>query len=594
MRKSARVLGLSFLALLTTVVLGVASAFMAALALGAATALIVPGTGTPNANGVKDYLSNAIDRYITPFDPSCTPTTCNPTGIDYPASFFPLGFIGNWCPGYKCDTWNKSVGTGVQTLDGQLRGLLTSTSDDVVIFGYSQGGAVVSNELRNLGDLTPAERARVSAVTIGNAYNPDGGIFTRLGFLPTIPPPLDITFGPAMPTDTGIPITSIGFQYDPVMYAPLYWGNPFTLLNALAAFETVHGYYLTPNDDNTDPIAYGYTVDQLKIVLAGSCPGPNCRVDSNGNKYYMIPAKSLPIVDLVMSAVPSSLRPIVQPFADLVSPVLKVLIDLGYDWSGDPGKERFLSPLPFNPFQNWLAVGVKLVVAAVQGIQAFIGDLSGAKSTVAPNSPNSTETTTVMRKMSLVGSSSGEEKGSAELSKNGTQAEGQGSQTGAQDQTEELQAEGGQAVVENAGVEVKQDPVEVKQDPVEVKQDPVEVKQDPVEVKQDPVEVKQDPVEVKQDPVEVKQDPVEVKQDPVEVKQDPVEVKQDPVQVKNDPAEVKKDPEDTKKDVSGGSVSLNFSPKPSTAAGTGGATGGQQEPTGAASPTGTESEKAAA
>ena len=52
--------------------------------------------------------------------------------------------------------------------------------------------------------------------------------------------------------------TRIGFQYDPVVYAPLYWGNPFTLLNALAAFETVHGYYLTPNDDPTDPIAYGY------------------------------------------------------------------------------------------------------------------------------------------------------------------------------------------------------------------------------------------------------------------------------------------------------------------------------------------------
>jgi hypothetical protein len=101
-------------------------------------------------------------------------------------------------------------------------------------------------------------------------------------------------------------------------------------------------------------------------------------------------------------------------------------------------------------------------------------------------------------------------------------------------------------------------------------------------------------VQVKQDPVQVKQGPVEVKQDPVQVKKDPLEVKQDPVQVKKDPLEVKKDPEDTKKDVSGGSVSLNFSPKPSTAAGTGGATGGQQEPTGAASPTGTESEKAAA
>ena len=163
MRKAARALVLSFLAILTTVVLGVASALMAAFALGAATALIVPGTGTPNANNVDKYLQHAADRYIAPFEPCSTANNCNLVGIDYPASFFPLGFIGNWCPGYKCDTWNKSVGTGVQNLDGQLRGLLTSTSDDVVIFGYSQGGAVVSNELRNLGDLTPAERARVSA-----------------------------------------------------------------------------------------------------------------------------------------------------------------------------------------------------------------------------------------------------------------------------------------------------------------------------------------------------------------------------------------------------------------------------------------------
>jgi hypothetical protein len=47
---------------------------MSALALGAATALIVPGTGTPNANIVTDYLQHAADRYIAPFDPSCTST----------------------------------------------------------------------------------------------------------------------------------------------------------------------------------------------------------------------------------------------------------------------------------------------------------------------------------------------------------------------------------------------------------------------------------------------------------------------------------------------------------------------------------------
>jgi hypothetical protein len=384
MRKTARAFVLVVLSLLTAAVLGVTSAFMAAFALGAATALIVPGTGTSNANIVVNYRENAADRYIAPFQPCTSTNGCQLVGINYPASFWPLGFIGNWCPGFQCDTWNESVGLGVAHLDTALRAALDNTDDDIILFGYSQGGAVVSNELRNIGDLTPEQLSRLSVVMIGNAYNPDGGIFTRLGFLPTIPI-LDVTFGPPMPTDTGIPITSIGFQYDPVMYAPLYWGNPFAMLNALAAFQTVHGNYLTPNGNGpTDPIAYGYTEEELASILAGPCPGPNCRVDSNGNKYYMIPAKSLPIVDLVASFLPAPVQPLVKPVADLVSPVLKVLIDLGYDWSGDPGQLRFLSPLPFNPVQNWPAVGVNLVAATVQGIQAFMGDLGGLTTSIVP------------------------------------------------------------------------------------------------------------------------------------------------------------------------------------------------------------------
>src|SRR5690242_16893572 len=163
MRKFSRAFVVAVLAILSSVVLGVTSAFMAALALGATTALVVPGTGTPNANIVTNYMENARSRYMAPFTP-CTDNTCALEGVNYPASFWPLGFIGNWCPGFKCDTWNDSVGTGVQNLDGQLRGLLNTTSDNVVIFGYSQGGAVVSDELRNLGDLTPEQRARLSVV----------------------------------------------------------------------------------------------------------------------------------------------------------------------------------------------------------------------------------------------------------------------------------------------------------------------------------------------------------------------------------------------------------------------------------------------
>jgi len=399
MRKSARIVFLFVVGMLSSVALGVATALTAAVCL-ATTALIVPGTGTPNANNVADYLKHATNRYIAPFDPTCTSATCHPTGINYPASFFPLGFIGNWCPGYTCDTWNASVGAGVDSTYTALQNL--TDPDGAILFGYSQGGAVVSNTLRRLEGDPLMDKVK-GVVLIGNAYNPDGGIFTRLGFLPSIPPPLDITFGPATPVDTGVPMTSYGFEYDPVMYAPLYWGNPLTLLNALAAFETVHGYYLTPNGNGpTDPIAYGYTEKELAAVLATPCPGPNCRVDSYGNKYYMIPAKSLPIMDLITSALPAPVRPFIKPFVDLASPVMKVLIDLGYDWSGDPGVTRTLSILPFNPLQNWPAVAVKLVAATIQGIQAFIGDLGGLTSavpaTVAPTS-NTPVSTLAMAKM---------------------------------------------------------------------------------------------------------------------------------------------------------------------------------------------------
>src|ERR687884_379599 len=118
MRKSARALLLVVVSLFAAAILGVASAFTAAFALGAATALVVPGTGTPNANDVDKYLIHARDYYMQgtvctndancPKNVSGNPANPGLLGVNYPASFWPLGFIGNWCPGYTCDTWNES------------------------------------------------------------------------------------------------------------------------------------------------------------------------------------------------------------------------------------------------------------------------------------------------------------------------------------------------------------------------------------------------------------------------------------------------------------------------------------------------------
>jgi pimeloyl-ACP methyl ester carboxylesterase len=376
----------------TSVLLGVASAFMSALALGA-TALIVPGTGTPNANIVADYREHARDYYMQ--GTACTdnancavnntgdPAAGGLLGIDYPASFWPVPFH-NWCPGLTCDTWNVSVGQGVTNLDTALRA--TTGDDSVVIFGYSQGGAVVATELAKLA-RDPAQLAKINkVVTIGGILNPDGGLWSRLSFIPYVPI-LNITPRPAMPV--GIPelagkVYTVGMQYDPVVYSPQYWGNPVAVLNAVAALLNVHGYYLA---DDGSPLAYGYTPTELADQMNCTAHPANCRADKYGNTYVMIPARSLPLADLVMSVMPAPLKPFVKPFVDLATPVLKVVADLGYDWSGDPSVVRPLSILPFNPFQNWVDVGVKLVAATLQGAQAFAADVSGVPPTVTPVTP---------------------------------------------------------------------------------------------------------------------------------------------------------------------------------------------------------------
>lgn len=379
MRNQARALVLVVLSLVTAVVLGIASVFVSALALGA-TALIVPGTGTPNSDVVAGYRENAWNRYIDGI--VCTdPGECSDpdlVGIPYPASFWPLSFLPGWCVPGRCEKWNVSVDEGTENLLAALAPFLAPDSaEKVFIFGYSQGGAVVANALTELVDLSDEVKSRLNVVTIGGIENPDGGMWQRLAWLRYLlgdpVPILDVSFDPAMPTDTGIPTTTIGFEYDPVVYAPLYWGNPFAIANMIAAFDTVHGYYLAPNQNNDNPMPYGYTDATLAPQLDCGLNPANCRYDDFGNTYVMIPATSLPLTDLIRSLTDSlGIGWLAKPFIDLAEPVLREFVDLGFDWSGDPGVSRGLSVLPFKIFQNWLKVGVDLAVAAVKGVEAFI------------------------------------------------------------------------------------------------------------------------------------------------------------------------------------------------------------------------------
>jgi len=518
----------------------------------AATALIVPGTGTPNANIAADYREHARDYYmqgtVCTNDSDCAPNnTGDPAaggilGVNYPATFWPVP-VNNWCPGLTCDTWNVSVSQGVDALNTAL----TDSRGPAVIFGYSQGGAVVSNELSNIAN-DPDLLAKIDRViTIGGIDNPDGGAWSRLSFLRYIPI-LNLTTGPAMPT--GLPglegkFDTVGFQYDPVVYSPLYWGNPVSVLNALAALVTVHGYYLA---DVGTPLAYGYNPTDLADEMNCTLHKENCRVDEYGNTYVMIPARGLPLTNLVMSAVPDPLKPVVQPFADLATPVLKVIADLGYDWSGDPSQVRVLSPLPFNPSQNWIGVAQNLAAATAQGVQAFLTDLGvGAPAVTGVTSTNNSSTNSTMRALSFAAELTGNDDDVAgTLSKNGIEGEtaGPGTRELPHGHTGDLQDEGDQTVIDKAGVAT-----DVVGSVIEKAQPEGSM------LSQEITKVDENGVE------EDDNDSEELKKGSEEVKRVSEQNKQGSEENKQDLADVQKGPAEVKKVVRGGP--MKFSPKKS-------------------------------
>jgi hypothetical protein len=397
MQRATRYLLASVAALLGVVMVGVLAASVAL----AASALIVQGTGTPNSNIVAGLRQNARDYFLgnTPCDNATDCPDSSLTGINYPASFFPLAFIPRWCVPDRCNKWDDSVGQGVDNLGSALTPLLDG-NQDVAILGYSQGAAVVSNELRDLGSLSAQQKSHLSVVLIGNIDNPDGGLFTRLGFLGRIPF-FDVTTGLPTPTDTGIKLTTIDFEYDGVGDFPRYGGNLLAVANAIAGFAYIHGSYLDPNQNgNFTGLPDGYTPAELKDQQNCGTHPKNCRTDDSGNSYVLIPTKSLPIVQPFLDiASATGTTALVKPVVDLVSPTLRVLIDLGYDRTTDPGTYTTLSPLPFNPATfNPVQLATDLTNAAVAGIHALAGDLSAPPAT----DPNETAGDRARRSAALV------------------------------------------------------------------------------------------------------------------------------------------------------------------------------------------------
>ena len=160
---------------------------------------------------------------------------------------------------------------------------------------------------------------------------------------------MDISFDPQLPTDIGIKSTNYSFEYDPVGDAPQYWGNPLAVLNAIVAFEYVHGYYLDPTSNCADRHA-------AVRVRRRDLGDRHQQTRRNGNygdaTFVLIPQQgALPLYQPVLDIGKQlGISGLVNPLVALVNPVTKLLVNLGYDRITNPGIARTLSILPFNPF----------------------------------------------------------------------------------------------------------------------------------------------------------------------------------------------------------------------------------------------------
>ena len=208
MRTTGRSVIVLILALLGAVVLGVAATLTSAATQAATTALIMGGTGTPDPADFPGYIPNVANYYIYP-NTSCLPDTdpaCDLVSVFTPETAWPL------YGGLSALTWKDSILAGVDLFDAAVQEQLgdLGADDRIVLFGYSQSGAILAFEKIGLAN-NPTTKNQLEIVVIGNVVPAQRRAqWTGAGGLSI--PIVEFPFGPPMPTDTGIPTTDIALE----------------------------------------------------------------------------------------------------------------------------------------------------------------------------------------------------------------------------------------------------------------------------------------------------------------------------------------------------------------------------------------------
>jgi hypothetical protein len=286
------------------------------------------------------YMQQVIDTYVDPTTPFAGEQTYN--------------VVGNPVSVYTPETdYDTGLTQGVTDLDGQLSPLLAANPDAaLVVAGYSMSNSDITQEMINLA-AAGVKDPNLKFVLAENLNSPDGGIFTRFPGM----------FGanlPATPADTPYATDIYTIEYSGASDFPQYDGNLYADINAADGYVDLHPYLLP------DWPAY-FTPNELADAVAQPTSPADLTLNTLNTDYYLIPTQDLPMLNDLRDApgAPSA-------SADLIQPDMRVLVDLGYNWTGDADVST--AATMSNPDIDMTAVDSYLAAGADQGMIAALVD----------------------------------------------------------------------------------------------------------------------------------------------------------------------------------------------------------------------------
>lgn len=339
-----------------------AASTVAVPSLAATLPLINGPSGVPIPSA--EYVGNVMNFYVGPNSPG---GTLAPQVLFTPEGLYPI-------TGVKSLPLSTSVDQGLSIVSDTLAKLPAGTT--TTVFGYSQSAIIGS--LLQAGYVPPNSeyvppkfplptipeglRESINFVFVGNEMNPNGGFLSRFPGLSLAS--LGIEFYGGTP-ENAYPTTNYALEYDGFADYPRYPLNLLSVLNAGLGIVFVHTKYADSDyitQEAVTPISEGGTAIELPTT-------------SPTQRYLFMPTENLPLLE------PLRLIPLIgAPIADLIQPVLKVIVDLGY---GDPahGFASAVQPdanvvVPFGLFPE--VSPLEVLSRLVSGIGEGVSDFAAA------------------------------------------------------------------------------------------------------------------------------------------------------------------------------------------------------------------------